>query len=288
MRTGGQQSPPVWSEHTLHSCLSYDCFKFNSISLWSTMGIFTFDSLRREGIQLTSPLLGSSASSSGNSNNAGSRRASSESSLRDEISREELVTTAPSSKTPTHLLRLFTRSRSIVLVCLSCIILLLLLSLPSIDASSYTKDLKALHADWSDVLASKWKEATSSTSSSKPTLDRSWDYYAQNGIFVNQRNNQSLPQNRRARFIPVDKIDELAEKGLSGLEGEVKLGDGFDEVGKYVQGELAVFLPQHCLLVVIDHRSPYSCQSQTTKCNQRTFVSPEQDCTFDREWLTSL
>lgn len=185
--------------------------------------------LRRKGILLTSPLLGSTGSARVSESSDGI------------FDNSEIVSTGilrRRSSTP-HSKSLLTRSKALVLICLSCIFLLVLVSLPSFDASSYSDDLKSLHADLTGKLATKWKAATSSTlpAPADRGLDRSWDYYAQNGIFVNARHNQSLPQNRRARFLPVDKIDELASNGLTGLEGEIKLGDGFDEIGKYIQGE---------------------------------------------------
>lgn len=120
----------------------------------------------------------------------------------------------------------------------SLLLLLVAFGSTDIDASN----LRALHADLSEKLATKWRQATATSTSSSSTtvqgLDRSWDFYAQNGIFVNARTNNSIPQNRKARFIPVDFIDQLAEEGKTGLEGDLKLGDGFDEISRYGQGAL--------------------------------------------------
>lgn len=248
-----------YSPHSPHPAASFAMGLFDRLSL---------SNIRSEGILLTSPLLGSN-----------SARAS-ESSDRD----NEVVSTAGGAK-QRKAASLLTRSKAIILLCLSCLILLLLVSLPAIDASSssYTDNLKALHADITGKIATKWREATTASSSSFSTtqgLDRSWDYYAQNGIFVNARNNQTIPHNRKARFIPVDKIDEFAEKGLTGLEGEVKLGDGFDEIGKYVQGKLRKvhLVSQATNLMIMGLALLSSRQPCTSKRSQRLVIPAKQDC----------
>lgn len=162
--------------------------------------------------------------------------------MTDGTSNHEIITTSPSPRRrPSISLSSFPRFKALILACISVSSLLLLLvafGSTDIDASN----LRALHADLSEKLATKWRQATATSTSSSSTtvqgLDRSWDFYAQNGIFVNARTNNSIPQNRKARFIPVDFIDQLAEEGKTGLEGDLKLGDGFDEISRYGQGAL--------------------------------------------------
>lgn len=107
-------------------------------------------------------------------------------------------------------------------------------SLPSLPLEEIKDNLKWLSGSTSSSSSSS---SSSSINSHPLALDRSWDYYAQNGVFISAREDNTIPQHRRARFVHLDKIDELRENGKSGLEGSVKLGDGFDEITKYIEGE---------------------------------------------------
>lgn len=132
----------------------------------------------------------------------------------------------------------FTRSKILIFVALPLVILLLVISVSS-DASTasvYASKLSTLHAELADKWLSKWKGPSATTTTIGEGLDRSWDYYAQHGVFVSGRENKTIPQSRRARFIPVGLIDQLAETGKTGLEGDLQLGDGFDDIGKFVAG----------------------------------------------------
>jgi hypothetical protein len=75
--------------------------------------------------------------------------------------------------------------------------------------------------------------------SSLLSLDRSWDYYAQHGTFThNESRALGLSMGTTARFLSEEASMSMSENGLTGLEKELRLGDGLDEVHAYLKGKL--------------------------------------------------